>query len=97
MTTECRPHAHVSATAWCLTPFRIKRYNFKTGKNEWVVLRNTDRAVGVECGRGMAFVLNPLYEKILAVDTTTGTIKFVVDAKGCVRRLLLLLTRPWKK
>lgn len=34
-------------------------YNYKTGKNAWVVLRGTDNAVGIECGRGHAFVASP--------------------------------------
>jgi len=58
-------------------------YNFRTGKNEWATLRYSDRAVGVECGRGMAFALDPRKEKVQAVDAATGVVKFEVPAVGC--------------
>jgi hypothetical protein len=58
-------------------------YNYRTGKNEWATLRYTDRAVGIECGRGMAFALDPRKEKIQAVDAATGAIKFELPATGC--------------
>lgn len=58
-------------------------YNFKTGKNDWVVLRGSDRAVGIQCGSGFAFALEPGSQQVLAINTLNGDIAFALPAPGC--------------
>lgn len=58
-------------------------YNYKTGQNAWVVLRGSDRAVGVECVNGLAYVSNPVSETVLAVNTIDGSVQFELPAAGC--------------